>query len=186
MGKSATATLLRGMGIRVFDSDACVHDLLGPNGKAVPMILARFPEVAGSNGRGIDRKKLGQIVFYDEAARRDLEAILHPLVWKAQRHFIGAAKRAGQKQIVLDIPLLFETGSDRKCDTVLCVTAPRFIQRQRVLSRPFMTEEKFQGILRGQMPDVQKRHLADHVIQTGLGRAFALQSLKKLVRSLKK
>lgn len=186
MGKSAAAKMLRVMRFPVFDSDACVHSLLATGGAGVGPVLNRFPEAKDSSRRGIDRKKLGEIVFRDPAARKALEAILHPLVWSAQRQFIAKSRRAGYRKIILDIPLLFETGSHRKCDAILCVSAPHFIQRQRVLSRTGMTEDKFMAILMGQLGDHHKRKLSDYIIPTGIGRAFTLQRLKKTLRLISK
>lgn len=182
MGKSATANMLRALGVPVFDSDACVHALLAQGGAGILGVKNKFPECWDKTTATINRQILGRIVFNDKEARKDLESILHPLVWKAQREFLAKCRRAGHKQVVLDIPLLFETGSHRKCDRIICVTAPAFVQQQRVLKRPGMTLEKLAGILEGQIPDAQKRKMADHVIHTGLGRAATLQSLKKALR----
>lgn len=180
MGKSLAAAMVRGLRVPVFDSDAYVHGLL--DGLAVDAILKVFPSVCDPITGKINRKKLGGIVFSDPVARKVLETILHPLVWEGQRKFIAKARRSGQKQVVLDIPLLFETGRERRCDAVLCVTAPLFLQRSRVLGRSGMTEEKFRSILTQQMPDSEKRRRADWVIPTGAGRAFTLQKLKKALR----
>ncbi len=183
MGKSAAASMLRVMKIPVFDSDACVHDLL--SGRAVPLIREAFPQAWDARTKRIDRHRLGQIVFRNPKDRRTLESLLHPMVWQAQKDFIAAARRAGKRLVVLDIPLLFETGSDRKCDQVICVTAPPFLQKTRVLRRPNMTEDKFYAILRGQLDDRSKRNLSHHVIPTGLGRRVTFYHLKKLLRSLR-
>lgn len=182
MGKSATANMLRALGVPVFDSDACVHGLLATGGAGVKAVVARFPECWDKQTDTINRQILGKVVFGNKAAKKDLESILHPLVWKAQRNFLAKSRRAGHKQVVLDIPLLYETGSHRKCDRIICVTAPAFVQQQRVLKRPGMTMEKLASILDGQLPDIQKRKMSDHVIHTGLGRAATLQSLKKALR----
>lgn len=182
MGKSATGRLLRVLKIPVFDSDACVHELMSRNGMAVPEITRLFPEVFDKKNACINRQKLGAIVFGNSAKIKALEDILHPLVWAAQRNFIAKHRRAGFKQVALDIPLLFETNRDKICDMTLCVTAPRFIQHQRVMSRPHMTHQKFLSILQGQLADTHKKRLADFVVPTGLGRAIALQSLKKALR----
>jgi dephospho-CoA kinase len=144
-----------------------------------------FPAAWDLKKHVIDRRKLGEIVFNDPEARRKLEAVLHPYVWARQRKFILKARRLGLKQVVLDIPLLYETGSDRKCDAVVVVTAPHLIQRQRVLRRANMSEQKFHAILALQLPDLEKRRRADYVVQSGLGRAFTLQRLKAFLRSLR-
>ena len=181
MGKSATATLLRVLKIPVFDSDACVHGLL--NGAAIPHIRATFPSVWDGTRQSIDKQALGRIVFADATAKAQLETILHPLVWAEQQKFIAKARRAGHRQIVLDIPLLFETGRNRICDKTICVTAPSFLQKSRVLARNGMSSEKYTAILKSQLPDRDKRYLSDFVIHTGLGRAFTLQKLKKILDS---
>lgn len=181
MGKSATATLMRVLKVPVFDSDACVHGLL--NGAAIPHIRAVFPSVWDNTRQSIDRQVLGRIVFANPHAKAQLEAILHPLVWAEQQKFIAKSRRAGHRQIVLDIPLLFETGRNRICDKTICVTAPAFLQKSRVLARKDMSSDKYNSILKSQLPDRDKRYLSDFVIQTGLGRAFTLQKLKKILDS---
>jgi dephospho-CoA kinase len=185
MGKSTAAKLLRVLKIPVFDSDTCVHDLLSSCPDVINKIAAAFPAAWDKKAHKIDRGVLGQIVFADPMARRKLEAILHPKVWDAQQKFIAGARRTGKCHVALDIPLLFETGRHRKCDSVLCVTAPHFIQRQRVLSRKGMNETKFSAVLSGQLPDHAKRKMSDFIIPTGLGRGFTLQRLKHTLRSIK-
>lgn len=184
-GKSTAAGLLRSLGIPVFDSDAYVHDLLANDPEVIARIIEQFPSSRDGEGYKIDRKALGKIVFYNYEARKRLEGILHPKIWESQRGFIAAARRAGHKKVVLDIPLLYETERDRLCDAVFCVTVPHFIQRQRVLSRKGMDESKFSAILRGQLPSRHKEKLADYIIPTGLGRAYTLQHLKNALRSIK-
>lgn len=185
MGKSVASSLLRRLGIPVHDSDAAVHELLSPGGAAFTTVSLAFREAWDRKRKVIDRKKLGEIVFADEEARRRLEAILHPLVWRAQKKFLLKARRMGPKKVALDIPLLFETGAERKCDAVITVSAPFLVQRQRVLRRPGMNEKKFFAILSRQLPDIQKRRLSDIVVETGIGRAFTLTSLKKALRKLR-
>ncbi|MEK7802227.1 MAG: dephospho-CoA kinase, partial [Pseudomonadota bacterium] len=133
MGKSLVASMLRRRRVPVFDSDRCVHHLLGPNGKACAAVAKAFPAAWDKKKHLINRQKLGDMIFHAPHQRRKLEAILHPLVAQAQKEFIAKARRTGIKTIVLDIPLLFETNGQRKCDAVICVTAPSFIQRIRVL-----------------------------------------------------
>jgi len=181
MGKSTTASLLRVLKLPVFDSDACVHSLL--SGKAIPQITEVFPSVWDASTASINRSALGRIIFADENAKSQLEAILHPLVWEEQQRFLAKCRRAGHKRVVLDIPLLFETGRNRICDEVMCVTAPSFLQKRRVLARKGMTSEKYNAIITSQMPDQDKRNLSDFVVHTGLGRAFTLQKLKKIIDS---
>lgn len=185
MGKSVAASLLRRLRVPVHDSDAAVHEMLSPGGEAFTLVARMFPAAWDARKHLIDRRKLGEIVFGDAEARRKLEAVLHPFVWARQRKFILKARRMGAKRAVLDIPLLYETGSERKCDAVLVVTAPHLIQRQRVLRRPGMSEEKFHAVLALQVPDFEKRRRADHVLHSGLGRAFTLQRLKDFLRSLR-
>lgn len=179
MGKSATATLLRALKTPVFDSDACVHDLL--QSAAIPSVVAAFPECWNAKEGRIDRAILGRIIFADVSKKEVLEAILHPMVWDAQQKFIAKCRRAGRKTVILDIPLLFETGRDRICDKTICVTAPPFLQKARVMSRSGMNSEKYKHIVASQMPDTDKRMLSDFVVQTGLGRAFTLKKLKKIL-----
>ena len=184
MGKSLTASLLRRLGLPVHDSDKVVHDLLSPRGAAFKVVARTFPDAWNKKTFTIDRKKLGEIIFNDVSKKRLLESLLHPYVWKSQRQFILRCRRMGVDKAILDIPLLYETGAEKRCSTVICVTAPYLIQRQRVLRRPNMTEEKFFAILSAQVPDAEKRRRADVVIPTGLGRALTLQRLKAFLRKL--
>lgn len=181
MGKSVTANLFRSLGVPVFDSDSYVHELL--QGAAVEPISKIFPASFDKKHKRIDRQALGKIVFADAEAKKTLEQILHPLIWGAQQKFLTHHKKLKAPYVVLDIPLLFETGRDQICDITVCVTAPAFLQKNRVMARPHMTEEKFAAIIKSQMPDAQKRMLADIVIPTGAGKAFTLQKIKKLLDS---
>jgi dephospho-CoA kinase len=183
MGKSTAAQALRRLGLPVHDADAAVHRLLAPGGRAVAAVLAAFPDVGTPDG-GIDRRKLGAQVFGDPAALKRLEAILHPLVRAAKRRFLAAAARRRRRVVVLDVPLLYETGGERGCDAVLVVSAPAFLQRQRVMARPGMTLEKFRGILAKQMPDAEKRRRAPYGVPTGLGRRFSLDRLRAALRDI--
>jgi dephospho-CoA kinase len=183
MGKSTAAQALKRLGLPVHDADAVVHRLLAPGGRAVAAVLAAFPDAGAPDG-GIDRRKLGAQVFGDPAALKRLEAILHPLVGAAKRRFLAAAARRRRRMVVLDVPLLYETGGERACDAVLVVSAPRFLQRQRVMARPGMTLEKFRGILAKQMPDAEKRRRTPHVVPTGLGRRFSLDPLRAALRDI--
>lgn len=177
MGKSLTASIIRGLGVPVFDSDTCVHSLL--TGRALTFIIKEFPSVWDGRTETIDKKALGLIIFNDDQAKGRLEAILHPMVWEEQQKFIASCQRSGKKRVVLDIPLLFETGRDKICDKIICVTAPYFIQKQRVLMRNAMTEEKFKAILNSQMSDLEKQKRADIIIPTGLGRSVTIAHIKK-------
>jgi dephospho-CoA kinase len=183
MGKSTAAAMLRRLGLPVHDADAAVHRLMAPGGAAVAQVAAAFPEAAGPNG--IDRAKLGRAVLTDSPALKRLEAILHPLVRAEARAFLAKQARLRQPLVVLDIPLLYETGGDQLCDYVVVVSAPAFIQRARVLRRPGMTEARFQAILARQLPDAEKRRRADFVVQTGLNKAHALRQLATMVRLLR-
>ncbi len=182
MGKSMTASLLRNLGVAVHDSDAAVHEALSPRGGAFRDVVKAFPSVLNKRTNTLDRKALGEIVFADPAKRKTLEAIVHPHVWASQQAFIRKSRRMGLKTVVLDIPLLFETGADLRCDKVICVTAPSFLQRQRVLRRPGMDEQRFQGILRNQVPNSEKRRRSHYTVPTGLGRAFTLNALRKIFK----
>jgi dephospho-CoA kinase len=180
MGKSTAAAMLRRLGVPVHDSDAAVHRLLSRNGAAVARVAAAFPGTEGPDG--IDRASLGRRVFGDAAALRRLEGILHPMVRAETARFLRrmAARRA--KLVVLDIPLLFETGGEARCDAIVVVSAPPFLQRARVLRRPGMSASRLAAILAKQMPDGEKRRRADFVVPTGLGRRETLRRLAEIVR----
>ncbi len=186
MGKTVAAGMFADAGALVFDADVEVHRLIGPGGRAVAAVEAAFPgatrEAAG--GAEVDRAALGKRVFGDDAATRRLEAILHPLVGEARTRFLRCAARRRARLVVLDIPLLFETGGERRCDAVAVVWAPRFLQARRVLGRPGMTPERLAAIGAQQMPDHEKRRRADFDLPTGLGRAFTLRRVRRIVRML--
>jgi dephospho-CoA kinase len=184
MGKSTAAKMLRQMGVPVYDADAAVHRLQAPGGLALPPIEAAFPGVVKKGV--LDRQALGARVFGDKAALRRLEAIVHPLVAQQQRLFVRRAAMRGEPVVVLDIPLLFEGLGERRVDGVLVVSAPAFLQRQRVMARPGMTAEKLAGILRQQIPDPVKRRKATVVIPTGLGLAPTRAALAYAIRTLMK
>jgi dephospho-CoA kinase len=183
MGKSTAATMLRQMRVPVYDADAAVHALQAPGGPALPYIEAAFP---GTVVNGVlDRQALGARVFSDRAALRQLERIVHPMVYRRQREFLRRAAMRGVPLVVLDIPLLYEGNGQRRLDAVMVVSAPAFLQRQRVLARPGMTPEKLAGILHQQVPDARKRRLADVLLPTGLGRAPTRLALTKAVVRLR-
>ena len=165
MGKSTVAKMFAEEGAPSFDSDAAVHDLYARGGAAVAPVEAAFPGVA--KGGAIDRDLLSARVVGDPAAIRRLEAIVHPLVRQAQAAFLEAHRKVGTECVVLDIPLLFESGGAQFVDKIVVVSAPADVQRQRVLARPGMSEEKFKAILARQTPDADKRARADFVIDTG-------------------
>ena len=183
MGKSTTATLLRFLGVPVFDADAVVHELMKGGTKVTSEIEARFQGVTTSNG--VDRQKLGNIVFSDSKALADLEHIIHPRTRVAREQFLRQAALQRRSIVALDIPLLFESKSEYLCDMAIVVSAPPFLQKQRALARPGMSETKLKAILARQMPDGEKRARADIVIHSGLGKREALRGLIKFLKVLK-
>lgn len=180
MGKSTTAAMFRRRGVPVHDADAVVHALYA--GAAVAPVEAAFSCVATA-GR-IDRQKLAERVMGDAEAMRRLEAIVHPLVRAAEIAFLATARKAGAQLVVLDIPLLFETGGERRCHAVAVVTAPAAVQRDRVLSRPGMAAAQFQTLLARQLPDAEKRRRAHALIDTSRGFAAAQAQVDDLIRAL--
>lgn len=180
MGKSTAAAMFRRDGVPVHDSDATVHRLMEKGGLAVAAIEKAFPDVARDDA--VDRKALGARVFGKPEELRRLEAILHPLVARSRDCFLRQQALARRPVVVLDVPLLFETGTDCHCDRTMLVTAPAFLQRQRVLRRPGMTRERLNHILAQQMPDREKRLRADVVVETGLGKRPVLRQIRALVR----
>jgi dephospho-CoA kinase len=183
MGKSTAAAVLRQLGVPVHDADASVHRLMSHGGAAVGFIEAAFPGTA--LGGAIDRKELGRRVFADPTELRRLESILHPLVREQERIFLRTCRMRRHKVAVLDIPLLYETGGESRCDSVIVVTAPKFLQDQRVLKRPGMSHERLKEIVRQQMPDGEKRKRADFVVQTGLGKRASRVALGRILKELK-
>ncbi|MFM2236364.1 MAG: hypothetical protein RL209_398 [Pseudomonadota bacterium] len=163
MGKSAVAAMFVDEGVPVFDADATVHDLQKAGGALVPAIEAAFPGTTGPDG--VDRQKLGAAVFGDRDRLALLESIIHPAVAERRKAFLASYQDADM--ILFDIPLLFEKGGQAGVDTVVVVSAPAPVQRQRVLARANMTPDKFEHILALQMDDADKRARADHVIDTG-------------------
>lgn len=176
MGKTTVAGQFETCGVPVCNSDTLVHSLLGENGEAVKAVGTLFP--SARKGSHIDRKILGQEVFNNNIRMKQLEAILHPLVRQHEEKFIRQARIHGKKLVVLDIPLLFETHRQTRCDYTVVVTAPRFLQKQRALTRPHMTEERFKTILDLQMKNSEKLKRADFVIYTGLGKHMSLNMVK--------
>ncbi|MCB5174743.1 dephospho-CoA kinase [Microvirga lenta] len=179
MGKSATAAIFRRLGVPVHDADAAVHDLY--RGRAAPLIEKAF---SGTVADGIvDRPKLGAAVLGDPQRMKALEAIVHPLVREEEEAFLRRVS-ALASVAVLDIPLLLETGGEVRCDAVLVVTAPASVQRERVMARPGMTEEKFKAILLKQMPDADKRARAHFVLDTSRGFAAAEAQARSILACL--
>ncbi len=184
MGKSHAARLFRAFGIPVCDADALVHDLFRPGGAAAGPVGEAFPEAVDPMG-GIDRRRLGRIVFGDRAALRRLEALVHPLVREAQRRFLEAQCRAGRRMVVLDIPLLFETGGLWRVDRVVVVSAHPLVQEQRALRRPGMTPDRLGAIRAEQTPDWVKRQRADFVIASGADRGRTAEAVATVVHRLR-
>ena len=180
MGKTTTADLFRQAGLPVFDADAVVHALY--DGPLATEVETAFPG-ATTNGR-VDRAKLAERLSGDAGAFRRLEEIVHPAVRQAEATFLEHARGTGVPAVVLDIPLLFETGRDRDVDKIVVVSAPAEVQRARVLARPGMTEEKFASLLARQMPDAEKRARADFVVPTGDGLEAAKASVHDFLRRL--
>jgi dephospho-CoA kinase len=178
MGKTTTSRFFAEAGVPVYDADATVHRLYA--GEAAALIEAAFPGTSGE--QGVERARLAQAVLGDSAALARLEAIVHPLVRREEVHFLEAARKAGARVAVLDIPLLFETGGDRRVDAVVVVSAPADMQRARVFERPGMTEEKFRALIAKQIPDEEKRRRADFVVDTSQGYDSARAQVRAILR----
>ena len=183
MGKTETGRMFERLGVPVFDADKAVHQLYGTDGAAVAPIEAAFPGVVVDGA--VDRSALADRVLGDEAAVRRLEAIVHPLVQEMRARFLETAREEGRDMVVVDIPLLFETGGETRVDRTVVVSAPPAVQRQRVLARPGMTEEKFRAILARQMPDEEKRKRADFVVDSSVGLNHAFAQVERIVASLR-
>ena len=180
MGKTKTAEMFRAEGVEVHDSDAVVHALY--RGEAVPLIEAAFP---GTTRNGVvDRGLLASLVLDDPEALARLEAIVHPLVAASRDAFLAEARKKSVGLVVLDVPLLFETGGDRSVDAVVLVTAPEDVQKERVSRRAGMTPQRLDGILARQMPDREKRARAHFIIDTGRGFAAAQRQVRGILRAL--
>ena len=180
MGKSTTADMFRAEGAPVYDSDRLVHDIY--DGPAAMEIERAFP--GATAGGAVDRNRLASLVLGDAEAMKRLEAIVHPLVWEGRRRFLEEQARRGVKVAVLDIPLLFETGADKDVDAIVVVTAPKSLQRARVLARANMTEEKFESILARQTPDEEKRRRADFIVHTDAGLEAARGEVHAILKTL--
>lgn len=183
MGKSATAAMFRARGVPVHDADACVHTLYGPGGAAAAAIGEAFPGTLAPDG-SIDRAALRNAVLGDPERLRRLEGLVHPLVRQSRDDFL--ATHATAPLVVLDVPLLFETGGEVGCDAVAVVTAPAEVQRARVLARPGMNEEAFAQILAKQMPDAEKRRRADYLIETDRGFPHAEAQVDAVIAAAKR
>jgi dephospho-CoA kinase len=180
MGKSTTAAMFAQRGIPVLDADAVVHRLYA--GDAVAPVEAAFP---GTVVEGkVDRDRLSRAVLGDPQALARLEAIVHPLVRREQEQFLKGAREDGAAHVLLDIPLLFEGGGDKRVDKIVVVSCDEEMQRQRVLARPGMTEEKFTAIRARQVPDERKRAMADYIVDTGQGLAAAETQVDAIIRDI--
>ena len=182
MGKSTTAKMFAEEGVPVHDADAAVHRLY--EGEAVAPIESAFPGTTA--GGKVNREKLGQRVLGDELAMKRLEHIVHPLVRQAEERFLNEAQEKGAKVALLDIPLLYETAGDKRCDAVVVVSAPADIQRVRAFERPGMSEDKFAAILAKQTPDTEKRRRADFVVDTSKGLEPARAQVRDILQAIVK
>ncbi len=182
MGKSTAARFFAEAGVPVHDSDAVVHALY--EGEAVAAIEQAFP--GSTTGGKVDRGKLAAMVINDRAALARLEAIVHPLVSASTDRFLAEAEANGVPAVVLDVPLLFETGGERRCDAVVVVSAPADVQRRRVLERPGMTEDKFAALFAKQLPDAEKRRRADFVVDSSKDFDHARAQIRDILQAIAK
>jgi dephospho-CoA kinase len=182
MGKSTAAAAFRRARIPVFDADAAVHQMQARGGRAVRAIQAAFPDTVHDGA--VDRVALRQAVLGKPDALRRLEGILHPMVRLEARDFVARARRHGSRAVVLDIPLLLETGSDYRVDRIIVVSAPRAVQLQRIRARRRMSDADIEAVIARQMPDSEKRRRADVVIRTGLSRNASLKALTRVIREV--
>jgi dephospho-CoA kinase len=184
MGKSTTSKMLKRMSIPVYDADQCVHDLFQKDGAATVKIKKLFPSAV--IGGTVNKEILSGLVFGKPSKLKALESIVHPLVKARRQEFLSLHRRLKTKRVILDIPLLFETNSEREFDYILVASAPWFIQRRRALSRPGMNVEKLNAILHRQTPDYKKRQMATVVIPTGLGKAYTFRRLRRWIVQISK
>jgi dephospho-CoA kinase len=182
MGKSTTARFFAEAGVPVHDADATVHRLY--EGEAAAAIEAAFPGT--TEGGKVDRDKLATRVLGDKPALQRLESIVHPLVREAETRFLSEAERNGASVVVLDIPLLFETGGHERVDAVVTVSAPDDVQRARLLERAGMTEEKLEALIANQLPDVEKRRRADFIVDSSQGFDAARAQVAEILRHIAK
>ncbi len=183
MGKSTTAAMFREAGIPVYDADAAVHAAYAVGGVAVGPVGEAFPGTV-SDGR-VDREALRQQVLGNSDAMARLNSIVHPLIGKSRADAFAAATASGADMIILDVPLIYETGGDKNMDAVIVVSAPPEMQRERVLAREGMTPERLDAILAQQLPDAEKRKRADYVIDTGKGLEAARAQVTEVIRTLR-
>ncbi|GBQ97519.1 dephospho-CoA kinase [Acetobacter nitrogenifigens DSM 23921 = NBRC 105050] len=190
MGKTTVAGMFRRAGFPVFDSDQEVHRLQGPGGRAVGAIARLVPDALrpgapGGKGDSIDRSALRRAVIGDGSLIAKLEAILHPMVFASRKKFLAACRRARFPWVVVDVPLLFETGADRACDVTVVVSAPRTTQIRRIARRRGMSLADAERLIARQMPDREKRRRADRVIRSGLSKTDTALQVRRLVRELR-
>ncbi len=183
MGKSTTAAMFREAGVAVYDADAEVHAAYDVGGAAVEPVEAAFPGVVKA-GR-VDREALRKAVLGNPEALKRLNGVVHPLLGASRTRFFDEARAAGADMVVLDIPLIFETGGERNMDAVIVVSAPADVQRTRVLAREGMTPERLDAILAQQVPDAEKRARADHVVDTGQGLDHARAQVAEIITALR-
>jgi dephospho-CoA kinase len=183
MGKSFAAKTFRAAGLPVFDADEAVHRLQARGGAAVRAIEAAFAGACA--GGAVDRGRLRAALRDDPSGFKRLEAILHPMVRREEQRFVARARRAGRRAVVLDVPLLLETGGEKRVDVVVVVSAPRAVQIARIRRRRKMSEADIAGLLARQMPDREKRRRADAVIRTGLSRHHAQRQVRRLLTRLR-
>ena len=190
MGKSTVGNMMETLKIPVHESDHTVAKLLKPDSPARSAIAAAFPlfeypDIYEGKNKDLNREKFGALVFGDDEKLKTLESILHPLVQDAQHIFIREHQRKGVDMVCLDIPLLFETGAEKRVNYTITVSAPAHVQRERVLARPNFDEEKLEQVLARQMPDKQKCARSDYVIQNGLNRAHTMKQLKEILLDIR-
>jgi dephospho-CoA kinase len=188
MGKSTAAKMLAEMGIPVHDADATVHELLAAGGEAVAGVAKLCPAALATNDKGeafIDRKILGSLFFNEPELKQQVEDILFPLVRRSGDRFVAEKKAAGHKFVVLDIPLLFEVGRDKDVDVTICVTAPKEVQKARVLARG-TSAARFEQVLAAQLPDAEKRRRSTYVVETDKGLEDTRRQLKTIIDRMKK
>lgn len=183
MGKSTVGGMFRQLGIPVYDVDAEIHKLYAEGGAGVEPVRAAFPEAVVDNR--VDRTRLSKLVVGNEAEIKRLESVIHPLLGSGRAAFFEEAEGDGHTLVVLDIPLIFETGGEGRVDKIAVVSAPKDVQKDRVLQREDMTEEKFEAILARQVPDAEKRARADYVINTNCPPEATFEQVKALVDDLR-
>jgi dephospho-CoA kinase len=182
MGKSETARMFAALGVPVFDADATVHEMYARGGAAVSAIGTRFPQAVVDGV--VDRQRLAELVLKNHEALKTLESIVHPLVREAEIEFIRRCRAENRPLVILDIPLLFETGRQRDVDRIIVVSAPADMQRERALARPGMTLEKFAAVLARQVPDTERRRQAHFIVDSSQGLDHASAQVKAIVAKL--